>query len=81
MFKEKNETMVIIKQKRKKNTKYLLLNISYFLLIIVNKIKLIVIITNDKSGIKGPDIRDSGINTNNILDKFISLLLKLVVII
>jgi len=73
VFKEKNETMVIIKQKRKKNTKYLLLNISYFLLIIVNKIKLIVIITNDKSGIKGPDIRDSGINTNNILDKFISL--------
>ena len=73
MFKEKNETMVIIKQKRKKNTKNLLLNISYFLLIIVNKIKLIVIITNDKSGIKGPDIRDSGINTNNILDKFISL--------
>ena len=73
MFKEKNETMVIIKQKRKKNTKYLLLNISYFLLIIVNKIKLIVIITNDKSGIKGPDIRDSGINTNNMLDKFISL--------
>jgi len=65
--------MVIIKQKRKKNTKNLLLNISYFLLIIVNKIKLIVIITNDKSGIKGPDIRDSGINTNNILDKFISL--------
>ena len=60
-------------QKRKKNTKNLLLNISYFLLIIVNKIKLIVIITNDKSGIKGPDIRDSGINTNNILDKFISL--------
>jgi|TARA_B100000787_G_scaffold128457_1_gene97411 hypothetical protein len=40
----------------------------------VNKIKLIVIITNDKSGIKGPDIRESGINTNNILDKFISLL-------
>jgi hypothetical protein len=73
VFKEKNETMVIIKQKRKKNTKYLLLNISYFLLIIVNKIKLIVIITNDKSGIKGPDIRDSGINTNNMLDKFISL--------
>ena len=73
MFKEKNETIVIIKQKRKKNTKNLLLNISYFLLIIVNKIKLIVIITNDKSGIKGPDIRDSGINTNNILDKFISL--------
>ena len=73
MFKEKNETMVVIKQKRKKNTKNLLLNISYFLLIIVNKIKLIVIITNDKSGIKGPDIRDSGINTNNILDKFISL--------
>ena len=65
--------MVIIKQKRKKITKNLLLNISYFLLIIVNKIKLIVIITNDKSGIKGPDIRDSGINTNNILDKFISL--------
>ena len=74
MFKEKNETMVIIKQKRKKNTTNLLLNISYFLLIIVNKIKLIVIITNDKSGIKGPDIRDSGINTNNILDKFINLL-------
>ena len=74
MFKEKNETMVIIKQKRKKNTKNLLLNISYFLLIIVNKIKLIVIITNDKSGINGPDIRDSGINTNNILDKFINLL-------
>ena len=73
MFKEKNETMVVIKQKRKKNTKNLLLNISYFLLIIVNKIKLIVIITNDKSGINGPDIRDSGINTNNILDKFISL--------
>ena len=73
MFKEKNETMVVIKQKRKKNTKNLLLNISYFLLIIVNKIKLIVIITNDKSGIKGPDIRDSGINTNNMLDKFISL--------
>tara|TARA_B110000037_G_scaffold179811_1_gene206181 strand:+ start:131 stop:355 length:225 start_codon:yes stop_codon:yes gene_type:complete len=73
VFKEKNETMVVIKQKRKKNTKNLLLNISYFLLIIVNKIKLIVIITNDKSGINGPDIRDSGINTNNILDKFISL--------
>ena len=48
----------------------------------VNKIKLIVIITNDKSGIKGPDISVSGIDENNILiddknnilDKFISLL-------
>ena len=73
MFKEKNEITAIIKQKIKKNTKNLLSNISYFLLIIVNVIKLIAIITKDKSGIRGPDIRDSGINTNNILDKSINL--------
>ena len=73
MFKEKSEIMAIIKQNIKKNIKNLLSNISYFLLIIVNVIKLITIITKDKSGIRGPDIRDSGINTNNILDKSINL--------
>jgi hypothetical protein len=73
VFKEKSEIMAIIKQNIKKNIKNLLSNISYFLLIIVNVIKLITIITKDKSGIRGPDIRDSGINTNNILDKPINL--------
>ena len=70
---KKIETATIIKQKTKNKYEVLFLISSYFLLKYINRIKLMTITTKNKSGIKGPDIKDIGINKKRINEKFIIL--------
>ena len=53
--------------------KILFLKIFKFLRRQINKIKFKLIITKNKSGINGPDIRDKGIKNNKKVEKLIIL--------